>query len=43
LLSWVNALVFAILILRPKSVARLVSRVAAAVARFLRRIPGAIQ
>jgi hypothetical protein len=43
LLSWVNALIFAILILRPKAIPRVVARVSAAVARFLRRIPGAIQ
>jgi hypothetical protein len=43
LISWVNALLFAILILRPKAVAKVISRVAAVVARFLRRIPGAIQ
>ncbi len=43
LLSWVNAVVVAILILRPKAVAKVVSRGAGIVARFLRRIPGAIQ
>lgn len=43
LISWVNAIVFAILILRPRAVARLIGRVAGIVARFLRRIPGAIQ
>lgn len=43
LISWVNAVVFAILILRPKAVAKAVARGAGIVARFLRRIPGAIQ
>jgi hypothetical protein len=43
LISWVNALLFAILILRPKTVAKVVARGAGIVARFLRRIPGAIQ
>jgi len=43
LLSLVNAVIFAILILRPKAIPHLTGRVAKIVARFLRRVPGAIQ
>jgi hypothetical protein len=43
MISLVNALVFALIIMRPKGLMRLIGQVAAAVARFLRRIPGALQ
>lgn len=41
--SLANALIIAILLLRPKAVVRFVAHIAAIVARFLRRVPGALQ
>jgi hypothetical protein len=43
LLSFINALILTILILRPRAVVRFVANIAAVVARFLRRVPDAIQ